>query len=119
MYSLIPNVKQLELTLSSFCEICEADEVILFERATFLVISHSSRKPHYDTHRFEKISNMIKQFKLSCGKVQAQFQGMEMRDTSFAAFIEGLTANTFVMVVVSDKSIGITVYNIPLEASHT
>ncbi len=66
VYSLIPNMKTLESHLQKFCEICEADEIVLFERATFLVISHSTRKSHRDDHRFEKISNIIKQFKLSC-----------------------------------------------------
>ena len=66
VYSLIPNVKVLASHLQNFCSICEADEVVLFERATFLVISHSTLKEHPDVHRFEKISNIIKQFKLSC-----------------------------------------------------
>jgi len=90
VYSLIPNVKLLESHLLNFCNIwyassvkffllpffqnkpfpfvdlSEADEIVLFERATFLVISHSTRTSHRDTHRFEKISNIIKQFKLSC-----------------------------------------------------
>ena len=30
------------------------------------VISYCQRKSHKDVHRFEKISNIIKQFKLSC-----------------------------------------------------
>jgi Ras-related GTP-binding protein A/B len=66
VYALIPNIQVLEQNLQNFCELCEADEVVLFERATFLVISHSTTKPHNDVHRFEKISNIIKQFKLSC-----------------------------------------------------
>lgn len=44
----------------------DGDEVLLFERATFLVISHCQRIEHHDIHRFEKVSNIIKQFKLSC-----------------------------------------------------
>uniref|UniRef100_A0A1I8JQ06 RBR-type E3 ubiquitin transferase n=1 Tax=Macrostomum lignano TaxID=282301 RepID=A0A1I8JQ06_9PLAT len=53
-----------------FGDIIDADEVLLlFERATFLVISHCQQKQHRDPHRFEKISNIIKQFKLSCSKV--------------------------------------------------
>lgn len=66
VYKLIPNVKEFEVSLTSFCNIIEADEVLLFERATFLVISHYERKVHRDVHRFEKVSNIIKQFKLSC-----------------------------------------------------
>jgi Ras-related GTP-binding protein A/B len=37
VYSLIPNVDLLELQLKDFAHICDADEVVLFERATFLV----------------------------------------------------------------------------------
>ena len=39
MYQLIPNVKELETNLENFASIIDADEVLLFERATFLVSS--------------------------------------------------------------------------------
>lgn len=38
-------------------------------------------------------------------KLQSQFQSMEVRNAQFAAFIDTLTPNTYVMVVVSDTSI--------------
>lgn len=44
----------------------ECDEVLLFERSTFLIISCCERATHHDEHRFEKVSNIIKGFKLSC-----------------------------------------------------
>ena len=50
--------------------------------------------PIFDAHRFEKISNIVKQFKLSCGKAQSQFQGMDVRNSKFTAFIDAFTANT-------------------------
>ncbi|XP_064638588.1 ras-related GTP-binding protein A [Lineus longissimus] len=105
VYLLIPNVQQLEVNLKNFATIIDADEVLLFERATFLVISHCQRKPHRDIHRFEKISNIIKQFKLSCSKLAASFQSMEVRNASFAAFIDIFTSNTYVMVIMSDPTI--------------
>ena len=40
---------------------------------TVLIIAHAQRAEHRDIHRFEKISNIIKQFKLSCIKLAAQF----------------------------------------------
>lgn len=64
VYQLIPNVKSLEQQLERLCGICGADEMVLFEKATFLVISHATHRAHADVHRFEKISNIIKQFKL-------------------------------------------------------
>ncbi|XP_056396533.1 gamma-aminobutyric acid receptor subunit alpha-5 isoform X2 [Hyla sarda] len=105
VYQLIPNVQQLESNLRNFAQIIEADEVLLFERATFLVISHYQCKEQRDIHRFEKISNIIKQFKLSCSKLAASFQSMEVRNSNFAAFIDIFTSNTYVMVVMSDPSI--------------
>ncbi|XP_015787447.1 ras-related GTP-binding protein A [Tetranychus urticae] len=105
VYTLIPNVQELERHLKHFAEIIEADEVLLFERATFLVISHCQRKNHRDHHRFEKVSNIIKQFKLSCSKLAAQFQSMTVKNSNFAAFIDIFTPNTYVMVVMSDATI--------------
>ncbi|XP_012556147.1 ras-related GTP-binding protein A isoform X1 [Hydra vulgaris] len=102
---LVPNVSTLETNLKKFAEILDADEVLLFERATFLVISQCELKSHYDPHRFEKISNIIKQFKLSCSKLHAQFQSMEVRNSSFAAYIDVFTSNTYAMVIMSDKDI--------------
>ncbi|XP_059487014.1 ras-related GTP-binding protein A [Neocloeon triangulifer] len=105
VYMLIPNVKELEHSLQEFANIIDADEVLLFERATFLVISHSERRSHKDIHRFEKVSNIIKQFKLSCSKLAAQFQSMEVVNSSFAAYIDMFTPNTYVMVILSDPTI--------------
>lgn len=39
MYTLVPNVQQLEANLQQFATIIDADEVLLFEKATFLVNS--------------------------------------------------------------------------------
>jgi Ras-related GTP-binding protein A/B len=196
--TLIPNIGVLESHLRDFCRMCDADEVVLFEKATFLVISHShynsndtrldatdhehttridasdalgssshatmehvadntndrlrerttsSSTPHsksntgiedevtlnnrqnhhnflkslyhnpivsarknrnvlhFDAHRFEKISNIIKQFKLSCGKAQSQFSGMELCNAQFSAYIDAFTANTYIMVIVSSPHI--------------
>ncbi|KAI8927309.1 Gtr1/RagA G protein conserved region-domain-containing protein [Entophlyctis helioformis] len=105
VYSLIPNVHMLESHLKSFCKLCEADEVIFFERTTFLVISHVTERAQADMHRFEKVSNIMKQFKLSCSKTQAQFQSVEVRAPTFSAFIQGMTPNTVVMVIVSNPEI--------------
>ncbi|CAF0784038.1 unnamed protein product [Didymodactylos carnosus] len=114
VHQLVPNVTRLEKTLKNFAEIIDADEILLFEKATFLIISHCTRKHHRDPQRFEKISEIIKQFKLSCSKLAAQFQSMEVRNSTFACFIELCTPNTFVLVVISDPTISteVTLMNI-------
>lgn len=105
VYSLIPNVKILEQQLNDFCTICDADEIVLFEKATFLVISHISKleETKYDSHRFERISNIIKQFKLSCSKTLSQLQGMEVRNHQYSAFIDAFTADTYIMVIMAQE----------------
>jgi len=58
VHSLVPNRIQIEESLQKLCGLCDADEVVLFEKATFLVISHAYQRQHNDIHRFEKISNI-------------------------------------------------------------
>lgn len=105
VYSLIPDINQLERQLEHICNVCEADEVVLFEKNTFLLISHSSRRKMQDSHRFEKISNIVKQFKLSCAKVKTSFRSFQVKNSLFSATIEPFLQHSFVMVVVSDPAI--------------
>lgn len=105
VYSLIPNVKLLETHLQELASICDAAEAVLFERATFLVIAKVERERHEDLHRFEKVSNIIKQFKLSCANGSAEFRSMCVRNARFAAFVDEFTSNTYIMVVTTDPTI--------------
>ena len=107
VHSLIPNVAALEGALAGLAAACDAEEVVLFERATFLVISHATRGgggSSADAHRFEKISNIVKAFKLSCAKSKAQLRALRAGSEECAVFIEPFTANTIVMVVTSDEA---------------
>eukprot|EP00919_Chromeraceae_sp_WS-2016_P002566 GHVR01006266.1.p1 GENE.GHVR01006266.1~~GHVR01006266.1.p1 ORF type:complete len:325 (+),score=61.92 GHVR01006266.1:11-985(+) len=105
VYTLIPQVDLLESNLRHFCDTCEADEVVLFEKSTFLVISHATRTEHKDPHRFEKISNIAKQFKLTCGKTQANFESVIVEHRTFTAVIEKFTHNTYLLMINSDKQV--------------
>ena len=44
------NVDLLKSKLKNFCEACSADEVVLFEKSTFLVIANHDAKSHKDVH---------------------------------------------------------------------
>ncbi|KAI3415814.1 hypothetical protein GPALN_005390 [Globodera pallida] len=120
VYQLVPNVSSMEHKLKKFADIMDADEILLFEKATFLVIAQAQRAKHEDIHRFEKVSNIIKQFKLSCrqlhslsnqpalnifSRMGSQFESIEIRNSTFAAFIESFTYNTYVMLVLSDGNV--------------
>ncbi|CAK5076512.1 unnamed protein product [Meloidogyne enterolobii] len=105
VYQLIPNITSMEQKLKKFTEIVDADEVLLFEKATFLVIAQAQRVLHDDIHRFEKVSNIIKQFKLSCSRMGSQFETIQIRNSTFAAFIDSFTNNTYIMLVLSDGNV--------------
>uniref|UniRef100_A0A183BQ69 GTP-binding protein n=1 Tax=Globodera pallida TaxID=36090 RepID=A0A183BQ69_GLOPA len=95
VYQLVPNVSSMEHKLKKFADIMDADEILLFEKATFLVIAQAQRAKHEDIHRFEKVSNIIKQFKLS--RMGSQFESIEIRNS--------FTYNTYVMLVLSDGNV--------------
>lgn len=63
-----------------------------------------------DPERFEKVSELIKNFKLSCQKLpaksaQCEFQAVELRTSTFSAYIDSLTSNTYIMILVTDPII--------------
>eukprot|EP01125_Pyxidicula_operculata_P001662 TRINITY_DN1149_c0_g1_i2.p1 TRINITY_DN1149_c0_g1~~TRINITY_DN1149_c0_g1_i2.p1 ORF type:complete len:327 (+),score=26.20 TRINITY_DN1149_c0_g1_i2:285-1265(+) len=107
VYSLIPNAENIYNHLTLFMNAIDAEEVILFEKATFLDISHTTRQKdvYKDSHRFERISTIIKMFKLSCVKSGTQLKSMLIRDSKFDAYVDELTTNAFIMVITSDRQV--------------
>lgn len=96
--------------------------MILFERTTFLVISTVTRasEPNPFPDRFEKISNIVKQFKQSCTKMSSNFTAFELRAHSFSAFIDVLTPNTYILVVMPANAAesATTLMNIAVARKH-
>ncbi|KAI7858844.1 ras-related GTP-binding protein A-like protein [Circinella umbellata] len=118
IHCIIPNITALERNLTNFCKLCGADEVILFERTTFLVIANAATIKHPDIHRFEKLSNIIKQFNLSA-RQQSHSKSMMIRGSSFTSFIDILTRSTCVMIIISDPDIPPAVTQMNIAAART
>jgi Ras-related GTP-binding protein A/B len=121
VFRLVPNLDQLEAKLTKFCKLCGADEVVLFEMTTFLVISKATIKQNLDPHRYELISNMVHQFKLSCTKIAPKgFSSIEVKNKRFSAFIDEFTSSTYIMIVMSDPKIqsAATYLNLQAARSH-
>ena len=104
-HCLIPRIDKIEEGLKQLCDLCKADELVLFEKSTFLEISHIEAKTHKDPHRFEKISNIIKQFKLSLFATNYQFQEMMVKNAKFRAYLMDFTKSTYLMVVISNHDV--------------
>ncbi|PAV23817.1 ras-related gtp binding a [Pyrrhoderma noxium] len=131
VHTLIPNAAILSKHLTTFAEACNATEVILFERTTFLVIATSEQKsteapkinenkdgtvtsdltseandPHQmHPTRYERTSELIKAFKHSCLRSREEFKCLDMELPEYSAVLDELTKNTYVMVIVHDPTI--------------
>ena len=120
VHSLMPNMDQLEKELMFVADTIDADEVVLFEKSTFLVIAHATRKNFSDSLRFEKISNIVKQFKLGVSREHNTFSTLDIQTSSFRAYMDRFTANTFILVVTSRNDIqpAATVCNVSAARAH-
>jgi Ras-related GTP-binding protein A/B len=56
--------------------------------------------------RFEKISELVKNLRGSCNKLQASFEAFEVRGATFSAYLDVFTENTYIMVIVADPRVG-------------
>ena len=112
--SLIPNMNLFNSNLLKFNEVLEAEEIILFEKTTFLVILSTStmrqqqqqqQQPEatLDPKRFEKISNIIKTYKQSISKLRTGFTNLIIRGSNGTHFyVDVLTNNMFIMIILKD-----------------
>ena len=109
---LSPNKAKIEKSLQNFVEACEADEVVLFEKNTFLLcFSYCSKKegdPNtIDEQRFEKISPIIKKFKLSCMSSNSSFKSMVIETKNYSAYMDEFTNATYILVILSNKKVSL------------
>ncbi|KAM0142796.1 hypothetical protein ACHAO1_001034 [Botrytis cinerea] len=110
IHDLVPNLGEIERHLSSLGTIIEAEEVLLFERSSFLVVS-SWTSPEGEanptTDRFERLSNIIKNFKQSTSrytgtpKSAEQFSLFELKMPNFSMFVVKFTTNTYLAAILS------------------
>jgi Ras-related GTP-binding protein A/B len=115
VHSIIPNAAVLSRHLTTFAQACSATEAILFERTTFLVIATSSPpdegrpdqvKNDLSPTRYERTSELIKALKHSCSRMREEFHALEMELPEFTAVLDGMTRNTYILLIVHDPTIG-------------
>jgi len=109
IHDLVPNLAVIETNLGHLGGLIEAEELLLFERTSFLVVSSwtseiGAANPFDD--RFERLSNILKSFKSSLAKYTGtprnaeQFKMFELKvSTRFNLFICKFTTNTYLLVV--------------------
>lgn len=109
IHDLVPNLAVIERNLANLGVAIEAEELLLFERTSFLAVSswtspEGFRNPTED--RLERMSNIMKHFKQSISRFTGtprnaeQFIRMEHKaGMRFSLFILKFTTNTYLMVV--------------------
>lgn len=109
IHDLVPNLSIIERNLANLGLAIEAEELLLFERTSFLAVSswtspEGQRNPTED--RLERMSNIMKHFKQSISRFTGtprnaeQFIRMEHKaGMRFSLFILKFTTNTYLMVV--------------------
>jgi len=113
---IIPNLGIVNQSLQRFCETIECDEIILFEKSTFLIISWCKLKKQgkdgkkvddssKNILKYERISTIMKQFKISCNKVGSEISMLSIQNPTFKAVIDEFTNNTFILLVTLNKNI--------------
>lgn len=108
IHDLVPNLDKIEKHLGNLGKLIMAEEVMLFERSSFLVVSSwcsSIGADNPTTDRFERLSNIIKNFKQSTAKYTGtpksaeQFMVMDLKMMNFSMFICKFTTNTYLAVI--------------------
>ena len=109
VHKLIPNLYVIERFLTAFAKKIDAEEVILFERSTFLTVTSvaseiGSLNPIFDRH--ERLSNIMKAFKHCAARnthttpASASFLVMHTKTPQFNVFLGRFTDNTYIFIVV-------------------
>ncbi|KAJ9426195.1 Gtr1/RagA G protein conserved region-domain-containing protein [Fusarium oxysporum] len=96
IHDLVPNLSVIERNLANLGLAIEAEELLLFERTSFLAVSswtssEGQRNPTED--RLERMSNIMKHFKQSISRFTGTPRNAEH------LFILKFTTNTYLMVV--------------------
>lgn len=98
--SLIPNMTIYQSNLKKLKTVMDAREIILFERTTFLVIcsSNTASGELLDPKRFEKISNIMKNFKQSSMKLKSSFKTLVLNES---IYVSELSSNMMCFIVLN------------------
>jgi Ras-related GTP-binding protein A/B len=111
IYFLIPNAVIIESMLGKLADLIDAQELVLYERRTCLVVTHVSRdtgKQNPLDDRLERLSQILKTHKHSMAKhsgtmaSEVAFTEMQVKTNDFMFFITRLTENTNLAVVMAN-----------------
>ena len=113
--SIVPNIDRIKELLGKYSIACKADEVILFEKNTFLNITSFSGVYVKTDERIEKICSMMKKFKSACRNDSKKFNHFLLQNIRNNIYLDEFVNNTCIMIVLSDKRISLEFLKINLQ----
>ncbi|KAJ2062484.1 hypothetical protein GGH94_000540 [Coemansia aciculifera] len=105
VHRLVPNMSTIERHLEKFRTLTDASEVVLFERATFLVVCYMTADMSITQSKYMTVSQAIKTYRNKCSAAQLTFQSFEIRNKNYSLLIEPFTKSTYILVITSDPEI--------------
>ncbi|KAJ2353689.1 GTP-binding protein gtr1 [Coemansia erecta] len=120
VYTLVPNMAVIKQHLFNFCRLTDATEVVLFERATFLVVCCSSfggTDEDAINEKYMSVSQVIKTYRNMCLQNQSPFRSIQVRNKRYTLFIEPFTKSTYILVITVDPEIEPAVTKANIEAA--
>ena len=110
VHTMVPGLAVIEGFLKRFARQLEAEEVVLFERSTFLMVTSVSGGEEEDGNpnpdRYERISNIMKSYKHAIARntrttaASVGFVLFKVQTPTFNAFLARFTENTYIYVVI-------------------
>ncbi|CBH17257.1 ras-family member, GTP-binding protein, putative [Trypanosoma brucei gambiense DAL972] len=132
--SLIPHCDVLTRAMEKLLVSCNASEVALYERGTFLCLTYVSKidaggadngsliaeddgsnrgdRCSGTESRTTKVSETVKHFKLSCMNNATSLEGYQMTTTTFTALLHPFTSCTYVLIFSEDTSVNVELHRI-------
>jgi len=103
--ALVPNVGEIQGKLREILNATDAEEIILLERATCLVVTSATSDGSFsrDVSRFQKLTACIKSFRVSCSAAQNAFESIELRNKDFTSILDRFTETTSIFVMTDSK----------------
>ncbi|CBZ24844.1 putative ras-family member, GTP-binding protein [Leishmania mexicana MHOM/GT/2001/U1103] len=126
--SLVPHRDVLVETMRGIAIACDAAEVALYERSTFLCLTHINRKTAADGSkalflqgdgelRTTEVSETVKHFKLSCMNNTTSLGGLSIATETFTALLCPFTECTHVLVVSVDPKVNVELHRLNVNAA--
>ncbi|OCT52654.1 Ras-related GTP-binding protein A [Cladophialophora carrionii] len=109
VHKMIPNLVIIERFLEAFARQLKAEEIVLFERSTFLTVTNVVTpfgEDNDNIDRHERISNIMKSYKHTAARntrttaASAGFLLYKVQTPRFNCFLARFTENTYIFVVV-------------------